>query len=203
MTKLCSVSDSAKSVAVLVSGTGTLLKSILDNQRNFYRVDIVVADQICPGIQRAKNAGIRTAVVPMEPNRNAWNEKLAAAVEAVEPDVVVSAGFMKILGPGFLEKFEGRTINTHPSLLPAFPGMKAVGDALEYGVKVTGCTVHYVDKGVDTGRIIAQRPVLVEEGDDRFSLHERIKVSEREQIVDLLQNIVMENGKATFNVNRG
>lgn len=188
---------------MLVSGTGTLLKSILDNQRNFYRVDIVVADQICPGIQRAKNAGIRTAVVPMEPNRNAWNEKLAAAVEAVEPDVVVSAGFMKILGPGFLEKFEGRTINTHPSLLPAFPGMKAVGDALEYGVKVTGCTVHYVDKGVDTGRIIAQRPVLVEEGDDRFSLHERIKVSEREQIVDLLQNIVMENGKATFNVNRG
>ncbi len=202
MITLVPVSDSAKSVAVLASGTGTLLKSILDNQRDRYRVDIVVADQICPAIQRAKNAGIRTAVVPMEANRNAWNEKLTAAVAAVEPDVVVSAGFLRILGPAFLAEFEGKTINTHPSLLPAFPGTKAVSDALDYGVKVTGCTVHYVDKGMDTGEIIAQRPVLVNEDDTKITLHERIKQVEREQIVDLLQNITIEDGKARFNVSR-
>lgn len=181
-----------------MSGTGTLLRSILDNQKDRYRVDIVVADQICPGIQRAKNAGIRTAVVPMETNRNAWNDKLAAAVAAVNPDIVVSAGFMRILGPGFLEQFEGRTINAHPSLLPAFPGAHAVRDALDYGVKVTGCTVHYVDAGMDTGKIIAQRPVAVEPGDTKAELHERIKKVEREQIVELLHNASVENGKVLF-----
>lgn len=179
-----------------------MLKSILDNQRDLYRVDLVVADQICPGVQRAKNAGIRTAIVPMERNRNAWNEKMTAAVAAVEPDLVISAGFMRILGKQFLEEFEGRTINTHPSLLPAFPGMDGVGDALAYGVKVTGCTVHYVDAGVDTGKIIAQRAVEVRENDTAPVLHERIKEVERELIVELLQNIETENGKAIFNVNR-
>ncbi|WP_219910447.1 MULTISPECIES: phosphoribosylglycinamide formyltransferase [Corynebacterium] len=194
------VSDSAKSVAVLVSGIGTLLKAILDGQENRYRVDLVVADQICPGIQRAKNAGIRTAVVPMEANRNDWNDKLVAAVAAVEPDVVVSAGFMRILGPAFLEQFEGRTINTHPSLLPSFPGAHAVKDALDYGVKVTGCTVHYVDSGLDSGEIIAQRAIDVEAGDTEAELHERIKKAEREQIVELLQKADIVNGKAVFNV---
>lgn len=202
MITLSPVAESAKSIAVLVSGTGTLLKSILDNQRDLYRVDLVVADQICPGVQRAKNAGIRTAIVPMERNRNAWNEKMTAAVAAVEPDLVISAGFMRILGKQFLEEFEGRTINTHPSLLPAFPGMDGVGDALAYGVKVTGCTVHYVDAGVDTGKIIAQRAVEVREDDTAPVLHERIKEVERELIVELLQNIETENGKAIFNVNR-
>ncbi len=202
MITLSPVAESAKSIAVLVSGTGTLLKSILDNQRDLYRVDLVVADQICPGVQRAKNAGIRTAIVPMERNRNAWNEKMTAAVAAVEPDLVISAGFMRILGKQFLEEFEGRTINTHPSLLPAFPGMDGVGDALAYGVKVTGCTVHYVDAGVDTGKIIAQRAVEVRENDTAPVLHERIKEVERELIVELLQNIETENGKAIFNVNR-
>lgn len=198
--KLARVSDFAKSVAVLVSGTGTLLKAILDGQENRYRVDLVVADQICPGIQRAKNAGIRTAVVPMEANRNEWNDKLAAAVAAVEPDVVVSAGFMRILGPAFLEQFEGRTINTHPSLLPSFPGAHAVRDALNYGVKVTGCTVHYVDSGLDSGEIIAQRAIGVQAGDTEAELHERIKKAEREQIVELLHKANIVNGKAVFNV---
>ena len=187
-------------MAVLVSGIGTLLKAILDGQENRYRVDLVVADQICPGIQRAKNAGIRTAVVPMEANRNDWNDKLVAAVAAVEPDVVVSAGFMRILGPAFLEQFEGRTINTHPSLLPSFPGAHAVKDALDYGVKVTGCTVHYVDSGLDSGEIIAQRAIDVEAGDTEAELHERIKKAEREQIVELLQKADIANGKAVFNV---
>ena len=194
------VSDSANSVAVLVSGTGTLLKAILDNQKDRYRVDLVVADHICPGVQRAKNAGIRTAIVPMETNRNEWNAKLTATVAAVEPDLVVSAGFMRVLGPAFLERFEGRTINTHPSLLPSFPGAHAVKDALDYGVKVTGCTVHYVDSGLDSGEIIAQRAIDVEAGDTEAELHERIKKAEREQIVELLQKADIVNGKAVFNV---
>ncbi|MDN8604779.1 phosphoribosylglycinamide formyltransferase [Corynebacterium ureicelerivorans] len=195
------MSDSAKSVAVLVSGTGTLLQAILDAQGTGYRVELVVADQMCPGIQRAEDAGIRTAVVPMEANRDEWNAKLAAAVAAAEPDIVVSAGFMRILGPAFLEQFEGRTINTHPSLLPSFPGAHAVKDALAHGVKVTGCTVHYVDAGLDSGRIIAQRPVEVDAGDTEAELHERIKKAEREQIVELLHNADIVNGKAVFNVN--
>ncbi|WP_269509457.1 phosphoribosylglycinamide formyltransferase [Corynebacterium faecium] len=194
------MSDSAKSVAVLASGTGTLLKAIIDNQENRYRVDLVVADQICPALQRAKNAGIRTAVVPMETNRNAWNDKMVAAVASVEPDLVVSAGFMRLLGPAFVQEFEGRTINAHPSLLPSFPGAHAVRDALEHGVKVTGCTVHYVDAGLDSGEIIAQRAVEVQPGDTESELHERIKKVEREQIVHLLHNVEIVNGKAVFNV---
>ncbi|GAA3524835.1 phosphoribosylglycinamide formyltransferase [Corynebacterium pilbarense] len=194
------MSDSAKSVAVLASGTGTLLKAIIDNQENRYRVDIVVADQICPALQRAKNAGIRTAVVPMEANRNTWNDKMVAAVASVEPDLVVSAGFMRLLGPAFVQEFEGRTINAHPSLLPSFPGAHAVRDALEHGVKVTGCTVHYVDAGLDSGEIIAQRAVEVQPGDTEWELHERIKKAEREQIVHLLRNLEIANGKAVFNV---
>ena len=194
------MSDSAKSVAVLASGTGTLLKAIIDNQENRYRVDIVVADQICPALQRAKNAGIRTAVVPMEANRNTWNDQMVAAVASVEPDLVVSAGFMRLLGPAFVQEFEGRTINAHPSLLPSFPGAHAVRDALEHGVKVTGCTVHYVDAGLDSGEIIAQRAVEVQPGDTESELHERIKKVEREQIVHLLRNLEIANGKAVFNV---
>ncbi|MCG7290978.1 phosphoribosylglycinamide formyltransferase [Corynebacterium afermentans] len=194
------MSDSAKSVAVLASGTGTLLKAIIDNQENRYRVDIVVADQICPALQRAKNAGIRTAVVPMEANRNTWNDKMVAAVASVEPDLVVFAGFMRLLGPAFVQEFEGRTINAHPSLLPSFPGAHAVRDALEHGVKVTGCTVHYVDAGLDSGEIIAQRAVEVQPGDTESELHERIKKVEREQIVHLLRNLEIANGKAVFNV---
>lgn len=172
---------------VLVSGTGTLLQAILDNQGDEYRVDLVVADKECPALARAQRAAVATSVVPLGEDRGAWDTRLADTVAAARPDVVVSAGFMRILGPGFLERFQGRTINTHPSLLPAFPGANAVGDALAYGVKVTGCTVHYVDAGVDTGEIIAQRPVLVEDGDTKDSLHERIKQAEREQIVDLLR----------------
>lgn len=191
---------------VLVSGTGTLLQAILDSQPTAgaggYRVALVVADKECMALDRARRAGVETAVVEMEPDRGAWNARLAETVAAAHPDLVVSAGFMRILGPEFLERFQGRTINTHPSLLPAFPGADAVGDALEYGVKVTGCTVHYVDAGVDTGEIIAQRAIAVEDGDTKESLHERIKQAEREQIVALLGRAQLHqetgNGKVTF-----
>lgn len=201
MTKLCPVSSQSLSVAVLVSGTGSLLKAILDDIQSPYRVDLVVADQVCPGIERAKNAGVRTAVVPVGDDRAAWDRELAATVAKAQPDVVVSAGFMRILGSAFLDEFEGRTINTHPSLLPAFPGAHAVEDALEYGVKVTGCTVHYVDAGMDTGEIIAQRAVRIQEGDTKSTLHERIKQAEREQIVGLLRGATISDGKVLFNGN--
>ncbi|KQB86027.1 phosphoribosylglycinamide formyltransferase [Corynebacterium lowii] len=177
-------------VVVLVSGSGTLLQAILDHQGE-YRVSKVIADNPCLALERAEKAGVSTEVVPMQPDRHAWNVTLAQAVGS--PDLVVSAGFMKILGPAFLDKFGGRTINTHPALLPSFPGAHAVRDALAYGVKVTGSTVHYVDEGVDTGPIIAQEAVAVEPGDDEATLHERIKKVERQLIVRVLSAQQQEN----------
>lgn len=174
---------SQTSVAVLVSGSGTLLQAILDNQGS-YSVDLVVADVECPALDRARKAGVRTEVVALEGDRDDWNRRLAETVG--DPDLVVSAGFMKIVGEAFLARFEGRLINTHPALLPAFPGAHAVRDALAYGVKVTGTTVHYIDAGVDTGEIIAQRAVDVREGETEEDLHERIKEVERALIVDTL-----------------
>ncbi|MDO5032679.1 phosphoribosylglycinamide formyltransferase [Corynebacterium sp.] len=174
-------------VVVLVSGTGSLLQAILDAQDDHYRVVKVVADVPCKGIERARAASIPVEVVDMGADRTEWNTRLVAAVDAAAPDVVVSAGFMKILGPDFLDRFEGRTINTHPALLPSFKGAHGVRDALDYGVKVTGSTVHFVDAGVDTGSIIAQEAVAVEPGDDEASLHERIKVVERQLIVKVLR----------------
>ncbi|QRJ59016.1 phosphoribosylglycinamide formyltransferase [Corynebacterium macginleyi] len=174
-------------VVVLVSGTGSLLQAILDGQDEHYRVVKVVADKPCRGIARAREHDIDTEIVKMGADRGEWNICLADAVGTAQPDIVVSAGFMKILGEGFLRSFIGRTINTHPALLPAFKGAHGVRDALEYGVKITGSTVHYVDAGVDTGSIIAQRPVAVLADDDEGSLHERIKKVERELIVDVLR----------------
>lgn len=179
-------------VVVLVSGTGSLLQAISDGQDEHYSVVKVIADVPCQGIERAQAAGIATEVVEMGADRTDWNKRLVAAVDTAQPDVVVSAGFMKILGKDFLDRFEGRTINTHPALLPAFKGAHGVRDALAYGAKVTGSTVHFVDAGVDTGSIIAQEPVRVLPEDDEASLHERIKVVERELIVDVLRAMRVE-----------
>ncbi|MCG7248427.1 phosphoribosylglycinamide formyltransferase [Corynebacterium simulans] len=188
-------------IVVLVSGTGSLLQAIIDAQDENYRVVKVVADVPCQGVERAKAAGIEAEVVTMGADRAEWNKRLVAAVEAAQPDVVVSAGFMKILGADFLARFEGRTINTHPALLPSFKGAHGVRDALEYGVKVTGSTVHFVDAGVDTGRIIAQEPVLVRQDDDEASLHERIKVVERQLIVKVLRAVqVAQDANATISI---
>lgn len=188
-------------IVVLVSGTGSLLQAIIDAQNENYRVVKVVADVPCQGVERAKAAGIEAEVVKMGADRAEWNKRLVAAVEAAQPDVVVSAGFMKILGADFLARFEGRTLNTHPALLPSFKGAHGVRDALEYGVKVTGSTVHFVDAGVDTGRIIAQEPVLVRQDDDEASLHERIKVVERQLIVKVLRAVqVAQDANATISI---
>nr|WP_047260558.1 phosphoribosylglycinamide formyltransferase [Corynebacterium uterequi] len=179
-------------VVVLASGSGTLLQAILDHQDERYRVVSVIADVPCEALQRAERAGIPAHRVALGEDRGEWNRRLADTVAAAAPDLVVSAGFMKILGPAFLDRFEGVTINTHPALLPSFPGAHAVRDALAYGVKVTGSTVHFVDGGVDTGRIIAQEAVAVHGSDDEATLHERIKSVERRLIVEVLRTAVVD-----------
>jgi formyltetrahydrofolate-dependent phosphoribosylglycinamide formyltransferase len=176
-------------VVVLVSGSGTLLQAVLDAADLPVRVVAVGTDRSgIAALERAERAGVPSFVVRLKdhPDRAAWDRELTKAVAAYEPDLVVSAGFMKILGPEFLTAFGGQVLNTHPALLPAFPGAHAVADALAYGVRVTGCTVHLVDAGVDTGPIVAQEAVSVEPGEDVDALHERIKVVERRLLVDVI-----------------
>lgn len=177
-------------VVVLASGTGSLLATLLNSAVGDYpaRVVAVGTDRACAALDIAADASVPTYTVPLKdhPDRNAWDRAVTEATAAHAPDLVVSAGFMKILGPEFLSRFPGRVINTHPALLPAFPGAHAVPDALAYGVKITGCTVHLVDAGTDTGPILAQQAVRVLDGDDEATLHERIKVIERQLLVDVL-----------------
>ncbi|MGO1974043.1 MAG: phosphoribosylglycinamide formyltransferase [Propionibacteriaceae bacterium] len=176
-------------VVVLVSGSGTLLQSLVDAAADpTAGVDVVAvgADRAdAYGLVRAADAGIATFCHPYAKgaDRTAWDAALADLVAEHDPALVVSAGFMKLLGAPFLARFGGRTINTHPALLPAFPGMHGPRDALAHGVKVSGATVFEVDAGVDTGTILAQRAVPVLADDDVDSLHERIKVVERELLV--------------------
>jgi phosphoribosylglycinamide formyltransferase-1 len=145
-------------------------------------------DRDCRAQDVASAASVPTYTVRLgdHADRDAWDAAVTEATAAHEPDLVVSAGFMKILGPHFLSRFMGRIINTHPALLPAFPGAHAVPEALDYGVKVTGCSVHLVDAGTDTGPLLAQEPVAVLDDDDVTTLHERIKVVERQLLVDVL-----------------
>ncbi|MFE2750667.1 phosphoribosylglycinamide formyltransferase [Actinosynnema sp. NPDC059335] len=185
-------------VVVLVSGSGTLLQALLDAAADpGYPVEVVAVGADRDGIEglsRAERAGVPGFAVKLRDHadRDAWDTALADAVAAHEPDLVVSAGFMKILGPAFLARFGGRMVNTHPALLPAFPGAHGVRDAVDYGVKVTGATVHLVDGGVDTGPILAQEAVVVAEDDDVESLHERIKVVERRLLVDVVARLARE-----------
>jgi phosphoribosylglycinamide formyltransferase-1 len=177
-------------LVVLASGTGSLLQSLLNAAVGDYpaRVVAVGVDRDCWAVDIAQAASIPTFCVRLKDfaDRAGWDAAIADATEAHSPDLIVSAGFMKILGPEFLSRFLGRVVNTHPALLPAFPGAHAVADALAYGVKVTGCTVHLVDSGVDTGPILAQEPVEILDDDDEDTLHERIKVTERRLLVHVL-----------------
>ncbi|MFJ8044739.1 phosphoribosylglycinamide formyltransferase [Kitasatospora sp. NPDC096147] len=187
-------------MVVLVSGSGTNLQALIDAVTPAYGAEIVAvgADrEPIAGLERARKAGLPTFVerIKDHPDRAAWDAALTAAVAAHAPDLVVTAGFMKILGPEFVAAFAGRIVNTHPALLPAFPGAHGVADALAYGVKVTGCTVHLVDGGVDTGPIIAQGVVAVEEtdhADGGEALHERIKTVERQLLVDVVGRLARE-----------
>lgn len=169
---------------MLVSGQGTLLAALLDAREHF-DVVAVGADRPAPALERAVAAGVPAFEVPVAAyaDRSAWDQALTAETARYGPDFVVCAGFMRLLGPAFLARFGSRVVNSHPALLPAFPGAHAVRDALAYGVKVTGATVHLVDQGLDTGPVVAQECVPVLPDDDETSLHERIKVVERRLLV--------------------
>ncbi len=177
-------------LVVLISGSGTNLQALLDAcQDTAYGAQVVAVgadrDHI-EGLARAERADVPTFVLPVSsaPTRADWDVALTEMVAAYEPDIVVLAGFMKLVGEAFLARFEGVVVNTHPALCPAFPGTSGPADALEYGVKVTGATLFVVDRGVDSGPIVAQTVVPVCEGDDVHTLHERIKGAERTMLVD-------------------
>jgi phosphoribosylglycinamide formyltransferase 1 len=190
--------DNRARLVVLVSGEGTNLQALIDAcQDAAYgaRVVAVGADRDrINALARAERAGLPTFVVRLAdyPAREDWDAALARACAAYAPDLIVLAGFMKLVGKAFLHAFGGRCVNTHPALLPSFPGAHAVREALDHGVKVTGCTVLVVDEGVDSGPILAQAPVPVADDDDEATLHERIKVTERALLVGTVGRMVRE-----------
>jgi len=182
-------------LGVLVSGAGSNLQAILDaisaGTLNA-RVKLVISNRPgAPALERARAARISALTIRHQDfdNREAFDAALVDALREVDVNWIVLAGFMRVLTPKFLSAFPGRIINIHPSLLPAFPGVDAAKQALDYGVKLTGCTVHFVDHGVDSGRIIAQRAVPVEAGDDVASLTARIHGVEHQLFVDVLREI--------------
>ncbi|HSV41760.1 MAG TPA: phosphoribosylglycinamide formyltransferase [Nocardioidaceae bacterium] len=185
-------------LVVLVSGTGTNLQAILDASADpAYGAQVVAVGADREGIEglvRAEKAGVPTFVKQVShfTSREHWDRAIAETVASFEPDVIVLAGFMKLVGKEFLAVHEGRTVNTHPALCPAFPGTSGPADALAYGVKVTGATLFVVDEGVDTGPIVAQTVVPVEDNDTVDSLHERIKVAERVMLVDNVGRMARE-----------
>lgn len=190
-------------LVVLISGEGTNLQALIDacaDPRYGARIVAVGADRDnIGGLARAARADIPTFTLRVADfsSREAWDRALTARCERYEPDLIISAGFMKLVGKAFLERFAGRCVNTHPALLPSFPGMHGVRDALAYGVKVTGCTVFMVDEGVDAGPVIAQACVRVEDDDDEPTLHERVKVAERALLVETVGRMAREGWAVT------
>jgi phosphoribosylglycinamide formyltransferase-1 len=192
---------------VLVSGTGTLLQALLDACADpVFGATVVAVGADRPGVgglERAERAGVPTFVHPYAPgldgvaDRDAWDRGLAERVGGFAPDLVVSAGFLKLVGRHFLAAHGGRTINSHPALLPAFPGMHGVRDALAYGVKISGATVFAVDAGVDSGAVLDQVAVPVLDGDTEDLLHERIKVAERALLVSTVHRLVTRRWRIT------
>lgn len=187
-----------KRLVVLISGSGTLLQALIDAAADpGYGAEVVGVGSDrskIAGLDRAREAGIDTFVLPYRKgeDRSAWDRELTDRVAGYEPDLVISAGYMKLVGPAFLAKFGGRMINTHPALLPSFPGMHGPRDALAYGVKVTGATIFLVDHGVDEGVIIAQEAVPVHDDDSVDTLHERIKIIERKLLVETTHRLVTQ-----------
>jgi phosphoribosylglycinamide formyltransferase-1 len=180
-------------LVVLASGSGTTLQAILDDPELGPRVVAAGTDVPgCPAMQRAEAAGIATFAVVLgdHPDRATWNDELAAAIAKYEPDLVVLAGFMRVLAPDVVTRF--RIVNTHPALLPAFPGAHAVRDALAAGVGASGVSVHWVDEGIDTGPVIAQETVPVEPGDDEDTLRSRIQAVEKPLYIATLRRLCQE-----------
>lgn len=184
-------------VVVLASGAGTLFEA-LAHHADEIGVEIVglISDANVAACDRAISLKIPVTVLPMSVDRSSWDQTLATELSRLQPDLIVSAGFMKILGPKVLENHLGRIINTHPALLPLFPGAHAVRDSLAAGVRVSGATVHFVDAGIDTGQIIISQQVMVDIDDSEALLHERIKVVERELLITVVRDIA--NGKIKF-----
>jgi len=198
VTRLRAVPAAPARLVVLVSGAGTNLQALLDAARDPEYGATVVAvgadrDDI-GGLARAARAGIPTFVHRLKDHetREEWDAALTATVASYQPDLVVLAGFMKLVGPSYLSVLGGRTVNTHPALSPSFPGMHGPQEALEYGVKVTGCTLFIVDEGVDSGAIVAQTTVPVDDDDTVETLHERIKVAERAMLVEAVGRMARE-----------
>ena len=185
-------------LVVLVSGTGSNLQALLDAAADpAYGAEVVAVGADRSGIEglaRAERAGLPTFVHRVKDfaTREAWDAALTASCREHRPDLVVSAGFMKLAGEPFLAEYAGRYVNTHPALLPSFPGMHGAADALAYGVKITGATLFVVDAGVDTGPIVDQVAVRVEDDDDVEALHERIKVAERAMLVEAVGRMARE-----------
>lgn len=190
-------------IVVLASGSGTLMQALLDAQEQtdvpYYVVGLVTDRGDAMAVTRAERAGIPTMVIDPahDDDRTTWNMRVRDAIDELTPDWVVCAGFMRILGEPVLTRFAGRIVNSHPALLPSFAGAHGVRDALDYGVKITGCTIHLVDAGVDTGPILAQEAVAIEPGDDEASVHERIKVAERALLVDIVSALCRDGCTVT------
>jgi phosphoribosylglycinamide formyltransferase-1 len=185
-------------LVVLASGEGTNLQALIDACRDpGYGARVVAVGTDRDGVNalaRARRAGIPAFTVRLGDHslREDWDAALTRACQRHAPDLVVLAGFMKLVGKAFLQAFGGRCVNTHPALLPSFPGTHGVRDALAHGVKVSGCTVLIVDEGVDSGPIVAQASVPVADDDDEAALHERIKVAERALLVATVGRMVRE-----------
>jgi len=195
--------STAGSVVVLVSGHGSNLQALIDAAADpayGVRIAAVGADRDdIEGLRRARRAGIPTFVCRVADfaTRAQWDAALTSQVAAYRPDLVVLAGFMRLTGEVFLAQFGGRTVNTHPALSPSFPGVHGPQEALDYGVKVTGCTLFVVDAGMDTGPVVAQRAVSVHDDDTVEILHERIKTQERQMLVDYVGRMVRNGFSVT------
>ncbi|MCX6430930.1 MAG: phosphoribosylglycinamide formyltransferase [Actinobacteria bacterium] len=181
-----------KRIVILASGDGSLAQAIIDaistGQLNAKIVAVISDKPQSRVLLRAEQADISTFVLPMKTDRQEWNQEILKVVTQLDPDLIVSAGFMRVLAPEFVARF--RTINTHPALLPLFPGAHAVRDTLAAGESVTGATVHWVDEGLDSGEVISQVRVPILAGDDENSLHERIKIAERSLVVSTIKDLL-------------
>jgi phosphoribosylglycinamide formyltransferase-1 len=181
-------------IVILASGSGSIAQAIIDAQHSGeLKAEIagVISDQSAAKVlERAEAAGIPTKIIAMAENRSDWDKEIISTLTDLQPDLVVSAGFMRILSAECVSKF--KIVNSHPALLPLFPGAHAVRDALAAGARKTGTTIHWVDAGVDTGAIIAQEEVEITPSDTEESLHERIKIVERRLYVATLQKLLTD-----------
>ena len=178
-----------KRAVILASGNGSLAQAIIDDLQLGGQIVALISDRAdALVLERARTCAVPTHVVEMKSDRKIWDREIFDYVNNLKPDLVISAGFMRILSPDFVQTFP--TINSHPALLPLFPGAHAVRDALAAGVSETGTTIHWVDQGIDTGKIITQARVSILPGDNEASLHERIKEVERGLIVAAIKEVL-------------